>query len=102
MIYGDLELHVRSRSAHRLGRHITLSPREFDILKFMMDHAGDIVTRDMLLREVWHLNFAPQTNVIDVSMSRLRQRLDEGFESPAIETVRGAGFRLLAGMDAQS
>ncbi len=73
MIYGELELHVKSRHAHRNGQHISLSPREFDILKFMMDHAGDIVTREMLLREVWHLNFDPQTNVIDVSMSRLRQ-----------------------------
>jgi two-component system OmpR family response regulator len=101
MIYCDLELHVKSRNAHRQGQHVPLSPREFDILKFMMDHAGDIVTREMLLREVWNLNFSPQTNVIDVSMSRLRQRLDDGFDSAAIETVRGAGFRLIAGTDVQ-
>ena len=95
MLYGELELHVKARSVHRAGRHVALSPREFEILKFMMDHAGDTVTREMLLREVWGLNFDPQTNVIDVSMSRLRQRLDEGFDQPVIETVRGAGFRLL-------
>ena len=97
MLYGELELHVKARSVHRAGRHVALSPREFEILKFMMDHAGDTVTREMLLREVWGLTFDPQTNVIDVSMSRLRQRLDEGFDQPVIETVRGAGFRLLGG-----
>ena len=97
MLYGDIELHVKARSVHRAGRHVALSPREFEILKFMMDHAGDTVTREMLLREVWGLSFDPQTNVIDVNMSRLRQRLDEGFAHPAIETVRGAGFRLLGG-----
>ena len=96
MIFGDLELHVRSRTVHRLGQHIALSPKEFDILKFMMDHAGDVVTREMLLRKVWHLNFDPQTKVIDVSMGRLRQRLDDGFNEPIIETVRGVGFRLVA------
>lgn len=98
MIYGDIELHVKARNAHRQGKHVALSPREFEILKFMMDHAGDIVTREMLLREVWNLAFDPQTNVIDVSMSRLRQRLDEGFDTPAIETVRGAGYRLVGGL----
>jgi two-component system OmpR family response regulator len=95
MLYGELELHVKARTAHRQGRHVPLSPKEFDILKFMMDHAGDMVTREMLLREVWGLSFDPQTNVIDVAMSRLRQRLDEGFATSAIETVRGAGFRLV-------
>lgn len=98
MIYGDIGLHVKARNAHRQGKHVALSPREFEILKFMMDHAGDIVTREMLLREVWNLAFDPQTNVIDVSMSRLRQRLDEGFDTPAIETVRGAGYRLVGGL----
>lgn len=97
MLYGEIELHVKARTAHRQGRHVPLSPKEFEILKFMMDHAGDMVTREMLLREVWGLSFDPQTNVIDVAMSRLRQRLDEGFETSAIETVRGAGFRLVGG-----
>lgn len=96
LIYGDLELHVKSRTAHRSGVHLALSPKEFDILKLLMEHGGDIVTRDMLLQKVWKLNFDPQTNVIDVNMSRLRSRLEEGFDTPVLETVRGTGFRLIA------
>ncbi|ADU12261.1 response regulator transcription factor [Asticcacaulis excentricus] len=95
LIYGDLELHVKSRTAHRAGRHLALSPKEFEILKLLMEHAGDVVTRDMLLQKVWRLNFDPQTNVIDVNMSRLRNRLEDGFEQPVLETVRGIGFRLI-------
>lgn len=96
MLFGDLELHVKPRTAYRAGKHIALSPKEFEILKFLMDHAGDVVTREMLLQSVWRINFDPQTNVIDVNMSRLRARLDEGFEAPMLETVRGVGFRLVA------
>ena len=95
MLYGDIELHVKSRTAHRQGVHLALSPKEFEILKLLMEHAGDVVTRDMLLQQVWHLSFDPQTNVIDVNMSRLRHRLEDGFDTPVLETVRGAGFRLL-------
>lgn len=95
MLYGDIELHVKSRTANRQGVHLALSPKEFDILKLLMEHAGDIVTRDMLLKEVWNLNFDPQTNVIDVNMSRLRHRLEDDFDLPCLETVRGAGFRLI-------
>ena len=95
MLYGDIELHVKSRTAHRQGVHLALSPKEFEILKLLMEHAGDVVTRDMLLQQVWHLSFDPQTNVIDVNMSRLRHRLEDGFDMPVLETVRGAGFRLL-------
>ncbi len=95
ILYGDIELHVKSRTAHRQGRHLALSPKEFDILKLLMEHAGDIVTREMLLLKVWNLSFDPQTNVIDVNMSRLRHRLEDGFDSPCLETVRGAGFRLI-------
>ena len=94
MLYGDLELHVKSRTAHRSGKHLPLSPKEFEILKLLMENAGDVVTREMLLQKVWQLNFDPQTNVIDVNMSRLRNRLEEGFDRPILETVRGAGFRL--------
>jgi two-component system, OmpR family, response regulator len=96
LIYGDLELHVKPRTAHRAGRHLALSPKEFEILKLLMEHAGDVVTRDMLLQTVWKLNFDPQTNVIDVNMSRLRNRLEEGFNQPVLETVRGTGFRLIS------
>ena len=95
MLYGDIELHVKSRTAHRQGVHLALSPKEFEILKLLMEHAGDVVTREMLLQHVWHLSFDPQTNVIDVNMSRLRHRLEDGFRTPVLETVRGAGFRLL-------
>ncbi len=96
LIYGDLELHVKPRTAHRAGRHLALSPKEFEILKLLMEHAGDVVTRDMLLQTVWKLNFDPQTNVIDVNMSRLRNRLEEGFNQPVLETVRRTGFRLIS------
>ncbi len=95
MLYGDIELHVKSRTAHRQGQHLALSPKEFEILKLLMEHAGDVVTRDMLLKDVWNLSFDPQTNVIDVNMSRLRHRLEDGFDHPCLETVRGAGFRLI-------
>ncbi len=97
MLYADIELHVKSRTAHRQGRHLALSPKEFEILKFLMENAGEIVTREMLLQQVWHLNFDPQTNVIDVNMSRLRHRLEDGFERAVLETVRGVGFRLMSG-----
>lgn len=95
MLYADIELHVKSRTAHRASKHLALSPKEFEILKLLMEHAGDVVTRDMLLQKVWHLNFDPQTNVIDVNMSRLRARLEDGFDKPILETVRGMGFRLI-------
>jgi len=97
LIYGELELHVKPRTAHRAGRHLALSPKEFEILKLLMEHAGDVVTRDMLLQKIWKLNFDPQTNVIDVNMSRLRSHLEDGFDYPVLETVRGVGFRLLCG-----
>ena len=96
MLFGDLELHVKARTAHRQGRHLALSPKEFELLKFLMDNAGEVVTRQMLLLKVWNLAFDPQTNVVDVNMSRLRRQLEEGFDTPVLETVRGMGFRLIA------
>jgi DNA-binding response OmpR family regulator len=95
LIHGDIELHVRARTAHRAGRYLALSPKEFDLLLYLMENAGEIVTRDMLLRHVWKLNFDPQTNVIDVNLVRLRRKLEEGF-TPCLETVRGRGYRLNA------
>lgn len=100
LLYGDIELHVKSRTAHRQGQFLALSPKEFDILKLLMENAGDIVTREMLLQQVWNLSFDPQTNVIDVNMSRLRHRLEDEFDTPVLETVRGAGFRLKCGAGA--
>ncbi|WP_417608700.1 response regulator transcription factor [Parasphingorhabdus sp.] len=96
IIFGDLECHIKARTAHRQGRHIPLSPKEFELFKYFMQNAGETVTREMLLRDVWNLNFDPQTNVIDVNVGRLRRKLEEGFDGPILETIWGAGYRLLA------
>jgi two-component system OmpR family response regulator len=94
LIHGDLELHVKARTAHRAGHHLALSPKEFDLLRYLMENAGTLVTRQMLLLHVWKLGFDPQTNVIDVNLVRLRRKLDDGFATPLLETVRGQGYRL--------
>jgi two-component system OmpR family response regulator len=91
---GDLEMDLLARKARRAGREIELLPREFRLLEFLMRHAGHVVTRTMLLENVWDYHFDPQTNVIDVHVSRLRQKLDKGFDKPLLHTVRGAGYRL--------
>jgi two-component system OmpR family response regulator len=88
----DLEIDLMSRVARRSGKEIALTQREFDLLTFLMQRAGQVVTRKMLLEHVWDLHFDPQTNVIDVHMSRLRQAVDKGFDTPLIHTVRGAGY----------
>lgn len=93
---GDLSLDRLSRKVTRAGRAVDLQPREFQLLEFLMRHAGQVVTRTMLLEGVWDYHFDPQTNVIDVHMSRLRQKVDKGFERPLIHTVRGAGYMLSA------
>ena len=93
-VFEDIELHIKARKAHRDGRHLSLSPKEFDLLHYLVDNAGAIVTRDMLLRHVWNLSFDPGTNVIDVNVGRLRRKLDTDFERPILQTVRGVGFRL--------
>ena len=89
---GDL---VLDRLAHRVtreGQEIVLQPREFRLLEYLMKHAGQVVTRTMLLENVWDYHFDPQTNVIDVHVSRLRAKVDKGFEPPMIHTIRGAGY----------
>jgi two-component system OmpR family response regulator len=91
---GDLEMDLIGRSVHRQGREIDLQPREFQLLEFMMRHAGQSVTRTMLLEKVWEYHFDPQTNVIDVHISRLRSKIDKGFDKAMLQTVRGAGYRL--------
>jgi len=91
---GDLELDLLARAVSRQGRPIELLPREFSLLEFLMRHAGQVVTRTMLLESVWDYHFDPQTNVIDVHISRLRQKVDKGFAHPMLQTVRGAGYRL--------
>jgi two-component system OmpR family response regulator len=91
---GELEMNLLTREVHRAGKEIDLQPREFQLLEFMMRHAGQSVTRTMLLEKVWEYHFDPQTNVIDVHISRLRSKIDRGFDRPMLQTVRGAGYRL--------
>jgi two-component system, OmpR family, response regulator len=93
---GDLELNLLTRTANRNGSAIDLQPREFRLLEYLMRHAGQVVTRTMLLESVWEYHFDPQTNVIDVHISRLRAKIDKGFESPLLHTVRGAGYMIRA------
>ena len=94
---GDLELDRLSHTVQRAGREIVLQPREFRLLEYLMRHAGQVVTRTMLLENVWDYHFDPQTNVIDVHVSRLRGKIEKGFDSPILHTVRGAGYMLKAG-----
>ena len=88
----DLELDRLARKVHRNGEAVTLQPREFRLLEYMMKNAGTVVTRTMLLEKVWDYHFDPQTNVIDVHMSRLRAKIDKGFERQLLHTVRGSGY----------
>ena len=91
---GDLVLDRLSHTVSRSGEEITLQPREFRLLEFLMKNAGQVVTRTMLLEKVWDYHFDPQTNVIDVHVSRLRAKVDKGYDEPLIKTVRGAGYVL--------
>ncbi|SJM65040.1 response regulator in two-component regulatory system with PhoQ [Brevundimonas diminuta 3F5N] len=93
---GELEMNLIARTVHRNGQEIDLQPREFQLLEFLMRHAGQSVTRTMLLEKVWEYHFDPQTNVIDVHISRLRSKIDKGFDKAMLQTVRGAGYRLEA------
>ncbi|MEZ5810900.1 MAG: response regulator transcription factor [Rhizobiaceae bacterium] len=93
---GDLELDRLSHSARRAGKDIALQPREFRLLEYLMRHAGQVVTRTMLLENVWEYHFDPQTNVIDVHVSRLRGKIEKGFDKPILHTIRGAGYMLKA------
>ena len=90
----DLRMDLLSRKVTRAGRTIQLQPREFKLLEYLLRHADQVVTRTMLLENVWDYHFDPQTNVIDVHISKLRQKIDAGFERPLLHTVRGAGYRL--------
>lgn len=90
----DLEMDLLKRTVSRSGRTIDVLPREFRLLEYLMRNAGHIVTRTMLLEKVWDHHFDPQTNVIDVHVSRLRQKIDRDFAPPLLQTVRGAGYSL--------
>ena len=93
---GDLEMNLITRTVKRAGTEIPLMPREFRLLEFLMRHTGQTVTRTMLLEGVWKYRFEPETKILDVQMSRLRQKIDRGFEVPLIRTVRGAGYCIVA------
>jgi two-component system OmpR family response regulator len=94
LVVGDLEMELLSRGVKRAGQKIDLQPREFRLLEYLMRHAGQVVTRTMLLEGVWDYHFDPQTNVIDVHVSRLRQKVDKPYPTPLIHTVRNAGYML--------
>mgnify|MGYP001616321121 CR=1 FL=1 len=93
----DLEMDLLARKVRRAGQPIDLQPREFRLLEYLLRHKEQVVTRTMLLEGVWDYHFDPGTNVIDVHVSRLRKKLDEGFARPLLHTVRGAGYRLGVG-----
>ena len=97
ILYGAFECHVKARTAFRQNRHLALSPREFELFRYFMENAGETLTREMLLRDVWNMSFDPQTNVVDVNIGRLRRKLEDGFATPALETIWGTGYRLLDG-----
>jgi len=88
----DLELNVIARRVTRGGREIALTAREFQLLEYLLRRVGQVVTRTMLLEAVWNLHFDPQTNLIDVHISRLRQAIDRGYDVPLLHTIRGAGY----------
>lgn len=90
----DLQLDRLKRKVTRSGKRINLQPREFRLLEYLMSNAGQVVTRTMLLEKVWEYHFDPQTNVIDVHISRLRSKIDKDFDPPLIHTERGAGYNL--------
>ncbi len=91
---GDLTLDLLRHKVTRAGQNINLQPREFRLLEYLMRHTGQVVTRSMLLENVWDYHFDPQTNVIDVQISRLRSKIDKDFDSELLLTVRGAGYKL--------
>ena len=93
-LVGDLEIDVITRTVRRAGKKIDLQPREFRLLEYLMRHAGQVVTRTMLLENVWEYHFDPQTNVIDVHISRLRAKIDKDFDAPLLKTIRGAGYTI--------
>ncbi|BDW81519.1 DNA-binding response regulator [Erythrobacter sp. Dej080120_24] len=97
IIYGAFECHLKARTAFRDNKHLALSPKEFELFRYFMENAGETVTREMLLRDVWNIDFDPQTNVVDVNIGRLRRKLEEGFDAPALETIWGSGYRILEG-----
>jgi two-component system OmpR family response regulator len=91
---GDLDIDLLARVVTRQGRPIALGAREYNILEYLARHAGQVVTRTMMLEKIWNYHFDPGSNVVDVHIGRLRRKLEDGFDSPILHTVRGAGYRL--------
>ncbi|MFT5507009.1 MAG: two-component system OmpR family response regulator [Hyphomicrobiaceae bacterium] len=98
-VVGELVLDRLSHRVSRGGEVIQLQPREYRLLEYLMKHAGQVVTRTMLLEGVWDYHFDPQTNVIDVHISRLRSKIDKNYDTPLLHTVRGAGYVMRNGED---
>ena len=96
LVVGDLHMDLLTRKVTRGQQSLSLQPREFKLLEYLMRHANQVVTRTMLIENVWEYNFDPQTNVIDVHISKLRQRIDAEFDRPLLRTVRNAGYMLTA------
>lgn len=94
LVVADLTLDRLSHKVSRANENIQLQPREYRLLEYLMKHAGQVVTRTMLLENVWDYHFDPQTNVIDVHISRLRSKIDKNFEPPLLHTIRGAGYKV--------
>ena len=91
---GDLEIDLLGRTVTRQGRAILLGTREFNLLEYLARNAGQVVTRTMMIEKIWNYHFDPGSNVVDVHMSRLRRKIEEGFATPILHTVRGAGYKL--------
>ena len=94
----DLFVDLLSRKVTRAGKPVALQPREFKLLEYLVRHADQVVTRTMLLENVWDYHFDPQTNVVDVHISRLRSKIDKGFGRPLLHTIRGAGYMIRDGL----
>jgi two-component system OmpR family response regulator len=94
---GDLRMDLLKRSVTRAGVRIELQPREFQLLEYLMRHAGRVVTRTMMLESIWNFHFEPQTNIVETHMSRLRAKIDRGYPRELIHTVRGSGYMMHEG-----
>jgi two-component system OmpR family response regulator len=93
---GDLEMDLLARTVTRAGKRIELLAQEFKILEYLLRHAGEVVTRTMLLEKVWDFHFDPKTNIVETHISRLRSKIDKGFDKPLLHTIRGAGYVIRA------
>lgn len=93
---GDLELDLLTRTVTRAGKRLELLPQELKILEYLMRHAGQVATRTMLLEKVWDFHFDPKTNIVETHISRLRSKIDKGFDKPLLHTIRGAGYVIRA------